>query len=75
MRRWQVAKEKLDLLRAALAWISRASDDNHPDVEESRRLTGGTMSLADALAQPGDADVDFEPPRLRGGLFKPADLG
>ena len=32
------------------------------------------MSLAEALAQPGDADVDFEPARLNGGLFKPADL-
>lgn len=44
-------------------------------IEEYQRLTGGTMSLADALAQPGDADFDFKPPRLRGGLFKPADLG
>ena len=44
-------------------------------IEEYRRLTGGTLSLADALAQPGDGDFDFEPPRLQGGLFKPADLG
>jgi prevent-host-death family protein len=44
-------------------------------IEEYRRLTGGGMSLAEALAQPGDADFDFDPPRLRGGLFKPADLG
>lgn len=44
-------------------------------IEEYRRLTGGTLSLAEALAQPGDGDFDFEPPRLRGGLFKPADLG
>lgn len=44
-------------------------------IEEYRRLTGGNMSLAEALAQPGDTDFDFKPPRLRGGLFKPADLG
>ena len=44
-------------------------------IEEYRRLTGGTMSLAEALAQPGDADVGFKPARLREGLFKPADLG
>lgn len=44
-------------------------------IEEYRRLTGGTMSLAEAVAQPGEGDFDFEPPRLRGGLFKPADLG
>lgn len=44
-------------------------------IEDYRRLTGGTMSLAEALVQPGDADFDFEPPRLGGGIFKPADLG
>jgi prevent-host-death family protein len=43
-------------------------------IEAYQRLTGGNMSLAEALAQPGGADVDFEPARLRGGLFKPADL-
>ena len=44
-------------------------------IDDYRRLTGGNMSLAEALAQPGVADFDFEPPRLGGGLFKPADLG
>lgn len=44
-------------------------------IEEYRRLTGGTMSLAGALAQPGDGGVDFQPPRLRGALIKPVDLG
>ena len=44
-------------------------------IEEYQRLTGGSMSLAEALAQPGGADVDFDPPHLRGGLFKAADLG
>lgn len=43
-------------------------------IEEYRRLTGGTMSLAEALAQPGNGDFDFQPPRLRGGLIKPVDL-
>jgi prevent-host-death family protein len=44
-------------------------------IEDYRRLTGGDMSLAEALAQPGDAaDFDFDPPRV-GRLFKPADLG
>jgi hypothetical protein len=33
------------------------------------------MSLAEALAQQGDADFAFDPPRLGGGIFKPADLG
>lgn len=44
-------------------------------IEDYQRLTGGNMSLAAALAQPGKADFDFKPPRLRKGIFKPADLG
>ncbi len=44
-------------------------------IEDYQRLTGGNMSLADALAQPADADFEFKPPRLGGRLFKPADLG
>lgn len=47
-------------------------------IEEYQRLTGAQVTLLDALAQPDapqEADeFDFEPPRLRGGLFKPADL-
>ncbi|MBV8925308.1 MAG: type II toxin-antitoxin system Phd/YefM family antitoxin [Bradyrhizobium sp.] len=37
------------------------------------RLTGGQMSLAEALAQPG-ADFDFDPPRIGTGVFRPPDL-
>ena len=43
-------------------------------IEDYRRLSG-TVSLAQALAQPGGADVEFDPPRLRDGIFKPADFG
>jgi prevent-host-death family protein len=43
-------------------------------IEDYRRLSGGAMTLAEALAQPGDADFDFDAPRA-GGIFKPADLG
>lgn len=43
-------------------------------IEDYMRLTGSQMSLAEALAQP-DADFDFEPPRMGGGIVKPADLG
>jgi prevent-host-death family protein len=45
-----------------------------PTIEDYRRLTGGNMSLAEALAQPGN-DFVFEPPRADGGIFEPADLG
>ena len=44
-------------------------------IEDYQRLAGGNMSLAEALAQPGDSEFAFEPPRLGCGLFKPADLG
>jgi len=38
------------------------------------RLTGGNMSLLEALEQAGDeADFAFDPPRIE-GLSKPADL-
>ena len=43
-------------------------------IEDYLHLTGGRMSLADALAQPG-AGFDFSPPRVGSGIFKPADLG
>jgi len=35
-------------------------------IEEYLRLTGGQMSLAEALAQPG-AEFDFNPPRVGSG--------
>ena len=43
-------------------------------IEQYQRLAGGRKSLLDALAQTRGGDFDFKPPRLRGGLFKPADL-
>jgi prevent-host-death family protein len=44
-------------------------------IEEYRHTESKGMSLAEALAQPGeDADFDFDPPRLGNGIFKPVDL-
>ncbi len=43
-------------------------------MEDYRRLTGATISLAEALAQPEGADTQFDPPRIGGGIFGPADL-
>lgn len=43
-------------------------------IEDYRKLTGGEMTLADAVAQSeADADFDFDPPRLEMRLRK-ADL-
>ena len=43
-------------------------------IEEYQKLTGGPMTLADALAQSNVPDFEFNPPRLRGRLTKPVDL-
>src|SRR5215469_12405847 len=43
-------------------------------VQEYERITGGQKSVADLLAMPSAAEVEFEPPRLRGSLHESADL-
>jgi prevent-host-death family protein len=43
-------------------------------IEEYRRLTGTGQSLVDLLAMPDAEAIDFEPPKLRDPLFRPADL-
>ncbi len=39
-----------------------------------RRLTGDNPSIRDLLAEPGVEDVDFDPPRLSGSIFRTAEL-
>ncbi|MFO1422755.1 MAG: type II toxin-antitoxin system prevent-host-death family antitoxin [Candidatus Competibacteraceae bacterium] len=43
-------------------------------IEAYQRLTGEGPSIVDLLAEPGAANIEFEPPRLRGSLFQTADL-
>ena len=43
-------------------------------IDDYRRLAGGEMSLAKALAQSDDADFEFKPPRI-GRITRPAPLG
>lgn len=43
-------------------------------VEDYRRLTGAQASIVDLLAMPDGVEIELEPPRLRGPLFRPADL-
>ena len=43
-------------------------------VEEYQRITGGQKSIADLLAMPEAAEIEFEPPRLRGTLHNTVDL-
>jgi prevent-host-death family protein len=42
-------------------------------IEEYQRITGSHRKIADALAMPGVADIEFDPPRVKIGL-RPADF-
>jgi prevent-host-death family protein len=42
--------------------------------EEYQRITSGRKSIADLLAMPEAAEIDFEPPRLLGDLHEQTDL-
>ena len=43
-------------------------------IEEYQRLIGSRATIVELLALPGEADIEFEPPRVRGPLVRPADL-
>lgn len=39
-----------------------------------QKLTGVQRSLLDTVAQAEDDDIDFDPPRIGGTVFRPVDL-
>jgi hypothetical protein len=39
-----------------------------------RRLTGDGPTIRELLDRPGVEDIEFDPPRLGSGIFRPADL-
>jgi prevent-host-death family protein len=43
-------------------------------IEAYRQLTEGASNIIDMLAMPAAAEMEFEPPRLKGPLARPADL-
>lgn len=43
-------------------------------IEEYQRITHKRESIVDLLAMPDVADIDFEPPKLEGKLYREADL-
>ncbi len=43
-------------------------------IEEYRKINGKKENILDLLAMPGVGDIEFEPPRLSGKLFHPADF-
>ena len=43
-------------------------------IEDYRRVKGEEPSIVDLLYMPGVADIDFEPPRLEGPMFREPDF-
>ena len=43
-------------------------------IKQYEKLTGKRKSIVEMLAMPEVAEIDFEPPRLSGKLFRPADF-
>ena len=43
-------------------------------IEEYQRLTGGPMTLAEALVQREVSDFEFKPTKIKGPLSRPVDL-
>ena len=43
-------------------------------IKEYEEITHKRQNILDLLAMPGMAEIDFEPPRLSGKLFHPADF-
>jgi PHD/YefM family antitoxin component YafN of YafNO toxin-antitoxin module len=43
-------------------------------IKEYDEITNKRTNILDLLAIPGLAEIDFQPPRLAGKLFHPADL-
>ena len=43
-------------------------------IEAYQKITGSSAGIVDLLAMPDAADIEFSPPRLTGGLYRPADL-
>ena len=55
------------------------TDRGHPahvllTIEEYQKITDKKESIVELLAMPDVADIDFEAPRLKNKLFRPADL-
>jgi prevent-host-death family protein len=43
-------------------------------IEQYRKLSGSNENILDQLAMPDAANIEFDPPRLGGKLFRPARL-
>jgi prevent-host-death family protein len=43
-------------------------------IEEYQRLTGSQKNIVEMLAMPPGQDFEFDPPKLKNGIYRPANL-
>lgn len=43
-------------------------------IEDYQRLMGSQVNIVALLAMPDMADIEFDPPQLKGGLYQPAEF-
>lgn len=65
--------------RAAVNGPVFITDRGHPShvlltIEDYQKITDKKESIVELLAMPDVSDIDFEPPRLNKGLYRPADF-
>lgn len=70
-----VSKAKRDALKGPVF----ITDRGHPahvllSIEEYQKISDKERSIADLLAMPDAADIDFEAPKLDKELYRPADF-
>jgi len=65
--------------RAALKGPVFITDRGHAahvllSIEAYQKITGKEKSIVELLSMPDAGDIDFDPPRLDKGIYRPADL-
>ncbi len=43
-------------------------------IEEYQRLSGSQRNIVEMLAMPADSNFEFDPPKLKNGIYRPANL-
>lgn len=65
--------------KAALKGPVFITDRGHPAhvllaIEDYRKITATKKSIIDLLAMPDADEIDFDPSKLKNGIFKPAEF-
>lgn len=70
-----VSQAKRDALKGPVF----ITDRGHPahvllSIEQYQKITEKKKNIIELLAMPGISDINFEPPRLNNGFYRPEDL-